>query len=186
MTVTKKITASLNEVGVVTFDGLGRISETELASDPLGADFTVITYDADGRKATENKSVSHHVRLTYDRTNTSMTGSIGLRSHKAGRLIGPNELHRQCHHRDRRGGKNPKEFADGKIGKMTEVIEGVGTPNFVTNYTYDALDDLTSAVQGGSHRRTFVYDSLKRLTSSLNPETGTTPVLYTYDATAMF
>ena len=38
--------------------------------------------------------------------------------------------------------------------------------------------------QGGSRNRSFVYDSLKRLTSSGNPESGgtTTPVTYTYDA----
>jgi RHS repeat-associated protein len=54
--------------------------------------------------------------------------------------------------------------------------------NFQTTYTYDVLDDLASVIQGTSHNRTFVYDSLKRLTSSQNPETGTTPVLYTYDA----
>ena len=42
------------------------------------------------------------------------------------------------------------------------------------------LDDLISVVQGTTHNRSFAYDSLKRLTSSTNPETGTTA--YTYDA----
>jgi YD repeat-containing protein len=35
-------------------------------------------------------------------------------------------------------------------------------------------------VQGGSHNRSFVYNSLKQLISSTNPESGT--VTYTYDS----
>jgi RHS repeat-associated protein len=70
----------------------------------------------------------------------------------------------------------------------------LSTPS-VTLYTYDALDDLTCAVQkatdtttftncaSASHTwrpRSFTYDSLKRLTNSQNPEAGN--VSYTYDA----
>jgi YD repeat-containing protein len=43
------------------------------------------------------------------------------------------------------------------------------------------LDDLTQVAQG-SETRTFNYDSLKRLSSATNPESGT--VSYTYDANA--
>ena len=68
------------------------------------------------------------------------------------------------------------------MGRLTQVTEapGVSGYGFVTNYTYDALDDLTSVVQNGSRNRNFVYDSLSRLTSASNPESGT--VAYTYDA----
>ena len=57
----------------------------------------------------------------------------------------------------------------------------------MTNYTYDALDNLLSVSQGGSRARSFVYDSLSRLTSSTNPEVGPVngtgcPITYTYDA----
>jgi len=44
-----------------------------------------------------------------------------------------------------------------------------------TTYSYDVLDDLTGVSQG-SQTRTFVYDSLKRLTSSTNPESGTSTI----------
>src|SRR6185503_13681279 len=47
------------------------------------------------------------------------------------------------------------------------------------SYTYDVLDNLTGVSQG-VQTRTFVYDSLKRLTSVTNPESGT--VTYGYDA----
>ena len=65
----------------------------------------------------------------------------------------------------------------------------------VTLYAYDGLNNLTCAVQKGSDTtafttcsaasatwrpRSFVYDSLSRLTSATNPETGT--LSYSYDA----
>ncbi|HET9183008.1 MAG TPA: RHS repeat domain-containing protein [Candidatus Angelobacter sp.] len=70
----------------------------------------------------------------------------------------------------------------------------MGAP-YVTLYRYDALDNLTCAVQKGSDTtsftdcasapaswrpRSFVYDSLSRLTSASNPESGT--VTYSYAA----
>ena len=66
---------------------------------------------------------------------------------------------------------------------MTSVTEDPGSSphlNYVTNYGYNALDDLISVVQNGSRNRTFTYDSLKRMTQSMNPESGT--IIYVYDA----
>jgi RHS repeat-associated protein len=62
----------------------------------------------------------------------------------------------------------------GRLGQVTE--NGIGA---TTTYSYDALDDLTGVTQG-SQTRTFVYSSLRRLTSATNPESGVTS--YTYDA----
>lgn len=71
----------------------------------------------------------------------------------------------------------------------------LGTNPLVTLYSYDALDNLICAVQKGTDTtafttcgaapalwrpRSFVYDSLSRLTSATNPESGT--ISYTYDA----
>ena len=53
----------------------------------------------------------------------------------------------------------------------------VGSPNQATSYSYSALDNLTRVTQG-SQSRTFVYDSLSRLTSATNPESGTTSFSY--------
>jgi YD repeat-containing protein len=71
-------------------------------------------------------------------------------------------------------------------GRTVSVTEA-GT--LVTSYLYDALNDLTKVCQGaafvnkvcqsGGQPRTFAYDSLARLTSATNPESGTTT--YTYD-----
>ncbi|HTV56619.1 MAG TPA: hypothetical protein VMI06_17110, partial [Terriglobia bacterium] len=61
---------------------------------------------------------------------------------------------------------------------------GPGDPP--TWYTYDALDNLIQVQQQGGttdssqwRTRTFVYDSLSRLISATNPESGTTS--YSYD-----
>jgi len=50
-------------------------------------------------------------------------------------------------------------------------IQGTG---FLTSYQYDALDNLTQVSQSGVGPRQFNYDSLSRLSSTTNPESGTT------------
>ncbi len=72
------------------------------------------------------------------------------------------------------------------LGRITSVTEAGTT---TTGYAYDALNDLTLVCQGsalssgacpsGTQPRTFNYDSLARLTSAVNPESGSTA--YTYD-----
>jgi YD repeat-containing protein len=74
--------------------------------------------------------------------------------------------------------------AAGRTTSVTEYPAAGGT--WVTSYTYDGLDDLTGVNQSGQ-TRSFVYDSLKRLTSATNPETSANGVQsgtisYAYDA----
>jgi RHS repeat-associated protein len=86
------------------------------------------------------------------------------------------------------------------LGQLKRVDEptdagglgAVSSPNQPTNYTYDVLNNLLTVVQasnttqqcGGapncSQTRTFVYDSLSRLKSATNPESGT--ISYGYDS----
>jgi YD repeat-containing protein len=76
------------------------------------------------------------------------------------------------------------------FGRLTEVMEPSGvaqTPSMESDYGYDALNNLLSVKQWGGNSgssgavsRSFSYDSLSRLLSAYNPETGT--VGYTYDA----
>ena len=61
---TKAITSSQNQVTTNVFDGLGRVTQSQLTSDPQGTVYTVTTYDADGRKAT----VTNPYRTTGDPT----------------------------------------------------------------------------------------------------------------------
>lgn len=82
-------------------------------------------------------------------------------------------------------GKVRRSVADG-LGRLSRVDEpdingalgSVSAPNQATTYSYDALDNLTTVLQG-VQTRTFVYSSLKRLTSAANPESGT--ITYGYD-----
>lgn len=73
----------------------------------------------------------------------------------------------------------------GQLGSNTDPIQP-------TCYQYDVLGNLTKVTQGtqldpvtgictlsGSQQRTFTYDSLSRLRSALNPESGT--ISYSYD-----
>jgi RHS repeat-associated protein len=73
-------------------------------------------------------------------------------------------------------GKQRKSVTDG-LGRMKEVYEDPNSLNYLTSYNYDVLDSLLTVTQG-SQTRTFVYDSLKRLTSAANPESGTVSYLY--------
>ena len=76
------------------------------------------------------------------------------------------------------------------LGRLTQVLEPNGqstSPIMETDYVFDALNNLKTVTQwGGPHgssgarTRSFIYDSLSRLTSAFNPETGTTS--YVYDA----
>ena len=85
------------------------------------------------------------------------------------------------------------------LGQLTRVDEPTGaglgavnTPNQPTIYGYDTLGNLTSVSQNGtntiqcganntscSQSRIFTYDSLSRLKSAVNPESGT--IKYSYD-----
>ena len=58
------------------------------------------------------------------------------------------------------------------LGRLTQVVEtGIAA---TTGYTYDVQGNLTSVTQAGTSGRSFAYDSLGRLQSATNPESGTT------------
>lgn len=83
-------------------------------------------------------------------------------------------------------GKVRRSITDG-FGRLLRVDEPnasnqlgtVAAPNQATSYVYDIRDNLLQVNQG-VQTRSFVYDSLSRLTSATAPESGTTS--YTYDA----
>jgi len=57
----------------------------------------------------------------------------------------------------------------------------VAKAGFLTTYTFDALGNIKTASQAGLTTRTFTYDSFNRLTSSFNPESGTTSYSWNTD-----
>jgi RHS repeat-associated protein len=195
-TLTKPINASLqNETITNVFDGAGRLTQSRLTSDPQGTVYTDTAYDALGRVAT----VSNPYRSGTDITTTTGTTTYGYDaiSRKVSETYpdnsvlttaycGPSTLVTDPTRRWRRS------RTDG-LGQLVEVDEpnavgatvastgcpGTGEPIWVTSYGYDALGNLLSVLQNGSHSRTFTYDSFSRLLTSTNPEVGT--ITYTYN-----
>ena len=184
-TITKKISSSQNLVSTMTGDGLGRVIQSQVTSDPQGAVSTAIAYDAFGRKSTVynptrcnpptancGESTWGYTTYAYDGINrpvqiTKPDGSILQSSYTGNSTTVADEA-----------GKKRKTVSDG-LGRLTQVFEDPAGFNYETDYVYDALDDLTSVTQSGSRQRTFAYDSLKELTSAVNPESGA--AAYAYD-----
>ena len=195
---TKAITASpvLNETSTFLFDGLGRTSQTQLNSDPSGTTYTLATYDALGRKSqvynpTRCSSITancnNETTWGYTTTNYDPLNRVTSVVEQDGSTVSTNYSAFPCTTVTDEAGNSRQSCVDG-LGRMTSVLEDPGASphlNYTTNYTYDALGNLTYVNQIGStggqpRTRTFQYDSLSELTSALNPESGT--ILYAYDA----
>ncbi|MDP9337480.1 MAG: hypothetical protein M3P45_01290, partial [Acidobacteriota bacterium] len=176
----QSITASLNLAGTTIFDGTGRTTQTRLTSDPDGADYTDTTYDSLGRV----KTVSNPHRTTalssdgitaysYDplgrvTTVTLADGSTSLTSY-SGNCVTVTDPSLKA-----------RKSCSDALGRLISVSEDPTGLNYLTTYSYDALDNLTSVVQAGSRNRTFTYNSLSQLLTAINPESGT--LTYTYDS----
>jgi YD repeat-containing protein len=119
-----------------------------------------------------NPSITGTVTSAYDQTATGCAGAAVKVTDESG------NTHVNCY--------------DG-LGRLTSVIEpnpsngnldpsSASNPATATCYTYDALDNLTSVAPGAhtttpcvgaTPTRQFNYDTLSRLTSATNPESGT-------------
>lgn len=135
------------------YDSMGRAFKTSNPFRPWqseGAVWTTTGFDALGRVTSVTTPDSAVVSTSYSGNTVTVTDQAG---------------------------KKRKSVNDG-LGRLTQVYEDPTGLNYLTSYSYDVLDNLTSVSQG-VQTRTFVYDSLKRLTSATNPESGT--VTYAYD-----
>lgn len=72
-------------------------------------------------------------------------------------------------------GRSRTNYLDG-LDRLVAVADASGN----TYYGYNLLGNLTNVAQG-SQTRTFVYDSLSRLVSATNPESGVTSYEYDYN-----
>lgn len=169
------------------YDGLGRLIQTSM-TDPAGTDITTTAYDLLGRVA----SVTNPYR-----TGDSSYGSTSYQYDVLNRMItlthSPDESGQTWTYsgntvtmKDENGNQWQRTYD--ALGRLTRVLEPNGsaqTPSMETDYGYDGLGNLLSVTQwggvhgsSGSRTRIFVYDSLSRLTSATNPETGTTSYGY--------
>jgi len=167
----------------MVYDGLGRVIQTRTIEDSsvfLGQD---TAYDGLGRvsavtnpyrtnyQAGGNDGLGYATATTYDalgrvvRVQTA-DGSATVSSYSGNQVTVTDPA-----------GKQRRNTYDA-LGRLTSVVEDPNGANLLTSYTYDALDNLTTVAQGGQ-TRTFTYDSLNRLKSATQPESGTTG--YEYD-----
>ncbi len=143
-----------NYIAVQTqYDALGRAFKVSNPFRPWQSEsaiWTTTAFDALGRVLTVTTPDSAVVASSYSGNTVTVTDQTG---------------------------KARKSLTDG-VGRLAQVYEDPSGLNYLTSYSYDPLDNLTGVSQG-SQTRTFVYDSLKRLSSATNPESGT--VSYSYD-----
>lgn len=143
-----------------TYDGLGRVVKItnpqrgSASVDTSGS--TETTYDGLGRVLSvesfdKNNASTGKVTSSYDGPTVTVTDQAG---------------------------KQRRSLTDA-LGRLTSVFEpdDSGVLSLATNYSYDARGNLLQVTQG-IQNRTFVYDSLGRLTSASAPESGTTTYIY--------
>ena len=211
VTTTQLISASGTpgpKISVVTMDGIGHTIQTQLTSDPSGADTVTTTYngmghafsvtnpyrstpngsstyyyDAMGRKVEESEPDGSVLQWCYNGLTKYSGLTIYCNSHLGSVASGT-----WVDFTDEAG--NHWQRTSDAFGRLTEVMEPSGvaqTASMETDYGYDVLNDLTSVMQwggpsgsSGARARSFSYDSLSRLLSAMNPETGM--ISYSYDA----
>ena len=194
--LSEKLTPSLNSNKEFIFDGLGRLAQTQHTSDPDGTTKVDIDYDALGQKASEsnpyrNSGPIYLTQYQYDALGR-ITKMIPTDGSASAYNVATVYTGNQTTVTDE-AGKTRKSQVDG-LNRLTKVWEDPSGLNYETDYVYDALGNMLCAAQKGTNtgtftscaatpaswrKRSFVYDSLSRLTSSTNPETGT--ISYTYN-----
>ncbi|MGH9760080.1 MAG: RHS repeat domain-containing protein, partial [Blastocatellia bacterium] len=174
-----------------SYDGMGRVSQV---SNPYRASDTILytatAYDALSRVTSVTGTDSSTVNTYYSGNQTLVADQAGKermsQADALGRLTDVYEITTQ---------NNGVQGSPVPVAAMTEGITFPGRSEvanaYHTTYKYDALGDLMNVSQGpffpgesGNpppriHSRNFTYDSLKRLLTAQNPESGT--ITYTYD-----
>jgi RHS repeat-associated protein len=182
----KSITSALMDSLTATFDGVGRSIKTGHAT-PAGTATVDTVYDA----LSQVSSVSNPYFATTDPTygitrysydalgrstqTTKQDGSVSTVSYAGNCVTATDEA-----------GKSRKSCSDA-LGRLTGVWEDPGGLNYETDYQYDPLGNLVRVDQKGSapgdstqwRTRLFTYDSLSRLLTGQNPESG--KITYSYD-----
>jgi YD repeat-containing protein len=183
------------------FDGLGRAWRTALKEDTSAYTISDTQYDSLGRvwkisnpyRATTLTGAANLATATttlYDALGrvlsvTTPDGAVVTTSYSGTQVTVKDQANKQ---------RRSLTDALGRLAKVEELSESATisstTPIYSTTlYGYDVLGNLRSVRQGGAvqgdgtmtggQTRSFEYDSLSRLTSAMNPESGT--ISYQYD-----
>ncbi|HWZ99247.1 MAG TPA: RHS repeat-associated core domain-containing protein [Candidatus Dormibacteraeota bacterium] len=193
------------------YDGLGRIKQTQLVSDPDGTTFVDTTYDKLGRVYCVSNPYRSFTDSTYGITthvydalgrataiqppdywaNTSASSPTCQNVTSSTTPANPTNYVSTSYTANTttvtdQAGKSRKSVSDG-LARLTQVFEDPAGLNYETDYTYDVLGNLLTVNQkGGStnstnwRTRAFTYDSLSRLLTAANPESGS--ITYAYDS----
>jgi YD repeat-containing protein len=176
-------------------DALGRATEIQ-TTDPQGVDYVDTTYDVMGRI----QSVSNPYR-SYTKSSNGITSyqydALSRRRYQCNAdntttpstTCTPTNSYRQWTYSGSTTdiydeAQNHWQQTTDALGRLTTVKEpdGSNSPTIETDYTYDALDNLTHVDQYGGAKgnspyaeraRTFTYDGLSRLWCAASPETST-------------
>jgi RHS repeat-associated protein len=170
---------SPNYTETASLDGICNVTQTAITSDPQGNDYTNTTYTGLGQVRTVSNPYRTTSDTSYGLTTTSYDG-IGRTvqvTYSDGSAATTSFSANSYTVTDPAGVQ--RTVVSDALARLTSVTENPSGLNYSTSYTYDALNDLLTVNQGGQ-TRTFTYDSLKRLLSASNPESGTTS--YSYDA----
>src|ERR1700733_10943964 len=178
ITVSKKILGTRLATYTDVLDGIRRLKTHEITSDGQGTDYVGTKYDGVGHV----HSVTNPYRTTSDPTYGLTTytydglGRTTLSSEADGSQASTSYAG-TCRTVTDEASKKRTLCNDG-LGRLQSVVEDPGGLGYTTGYTYDTLNDLLTVTQG-TESRAFTYDSLSRLVTSVNPESG--QITYTYD-----
>jgi YD repeat-containing protein len=158
---------------VTAYDGLGRPTQSRLL-EPSG-DYTATdqTYDGLGRRKQVSSPHRSAENAEWTTTLYDSLGRLASVSMPGGAAVTTTYIGSQVTVSDP-AGKVRRTVYDA-LGRVVQVIEDPGGLNHLTNYGYDASDNLTAVSQtwqGQTASRSFYYDSLSRLIGATNPESG--------------
>jgi RHS repeat-associated protein len=204
VSISQKINSTLNNVKLFVVDGVGRLAHVQHTSDPDGVMHVDTTYDTLGRKATVTNPYRNSTGEPTNGTTQYQYDALGR-----GTLVTQPDsttvttsYTANCSTGTDEAGKQRKSCSDG-LGRLTQVYEDPTSRNYLTQYQYDALGNLTCVEQHGTTAsasgcsgssdvgslwriRRFTYDSLSRLLTAKNPELGNATsygtISYAYDA----
>jgi YD repeat-containing protein len=179
-------------------DGLGRVVEKQLTSDPSGVDYTDTTYNNLGQVTSVTQPYRsgasvYSTQYFYDalgRTTQQVTPNNGNKYLSyAGRAT-------QIQQFPSYSNQTTIYQANG-LGQIVSACEvtsqtqagsiqhsncglDIAGSGFLTSYSYNALGNLTG-VSNATNTRAFAYDGLLRLTQAVEPELYMNAVNYSYD-----
>jgi RHS repeat-associated protein len=178
VTTTTLLNSSSSKTSLAAMDGLNHVIETELTSDPDGADIVKTTYDGEGkvmsvtnpyrgssppasstitygydslgRKILETEQDGNKQQWCYDDVNNWL-GTANCSSLFSSSSTAGSVTGTWADYTDQNG--NHWQQASDGFGRLTQVMEPNGisqTPSMQTTYNYDVLGNLLSAKQNGT------------------------------------